>query len=155
MRPSRGKHDASYWLGLIAFEQGNYPSAIDYFTKRTLDAVPDSPWTPAATYNVGPRLRGPGQPKQAIGVVSRGRPVLARAITATCCGPAGWKERTAEGGRTAEEEAGGQAADEAAAGKGVSEYAQSHHRSRGDSPSTHWQRALTRRRACAAAATLE
>ena len=40
-----GKQDASYWLGLIAFEQGNFPSAIDYFTKRTLDAMPGGPWT--------------------------------------------------------------------------------------------------------------
>jgi hypothetical protein len=32
----QGKVDASYWLGLIDFEQGQYASALDYFDVRTL-----------------------------------------------------------------------------------------------------------------------
>lgn len=46
------KQNASYWLGLIAQETGQYPVAIDYFQKRTLDASPDGPWTHGATYNL-------------------------------------------------------------------------------------------------------
>ena len=61
----RGKQDASYWLGLVAFEQGNYPSAIDYFTQRTLAAIPNSPWLVGASYNTARAYEASGQPKQA------------------------------------------------------------------------------------------
>ena len=61
----RGKQDASYWLGLVAFEQGNYPSAIDYFTQRTLAAIPNSPWLGGASYNTARAYEASGQPKQA------------------------------------------------------------------------------------------
>jgi hypothetical protein len=47
-----GKQHASYWLGLVAYERGNYPVAIDYFKKRTLADSPDGPWTYGATYNL-------------------------------------------------------------------------------------------------------
>jgi len=47
------KQNASYWLGLAAFEQGNYPMAIDYFTTKTLDPYPDGPWTAGTRYNLG------------------------------------------------------------------------------------------------------
>lgn len=47
------KQHASYWLGLTAFSQPNYPSAIDYFAERTLGASPDGPWTHGAYYNLG------------------------------------------------------------------------------------------------------
>jgi tetratricopeptide (TPR) repeat protein len=49
----RAKQDASYWLGLIAFQKGSYTSAIDYFAERTLAAMPDNgPWTTGAMYNL-------------------------------------------------------------------------------------------------------
>lgn len=48
----RAKHDASYWLGIVAFERGDFETAIDYFQRRTLEAWPDGPWTDAATYNL-------------------------------------------------------------------------------------------------------
>lgn len=76
MRPYlRGKLDASYWLGLIAFEQGNYASAIDYFAKRTLEASPDGPWTLGAQYNLARAREAMGPPQKAVeqyqaGVVS-------------------------------------------------------------------------------------
>jgi tetratricopeptide (TPR) repeat protein len=46
------KHDASYWLGLVAYERGNYKTAADYFTKRTLDVNAESPWRAGAVYNL-------------------------------------------------------------------------------------------------------
>jgi hypothetical protein len=62
----RAKLDASYWLGLIAFEQGNYRSAIDWFANRTLAAVPTGPWTPAARYNLGRSHEAAGQAQAAV-----------------------------------------------------------------------------------------
>ena len=47
------KQNASYWLGLAAFEQGNFPMARDYFTTKTLEPYPDGPWTAGARYNLG------------------------------------------------------------------------------------------------------
>ena len=49
----QGKQDASYWLGLIAYQRGNYEAAIDSLFTRTLRAAPDSPWTSGAKYNLG------------------------------------------------------------------------------------------------------
>jgi tetratricopeptide (TPR) repeat protein len=46
------KEDASYWLGIIAFERGNYDTAADYFARRTLAAHPKGPWTWGAQYNL-------------------------------------------------------------------------------------------------------
>jgi tetratricopeptide (TPR) repeat protein len=60
------KVHASYWLGLIAFEQAQYDSAIDYFTKRTLDTLPNGPWTPGAHYNLARTYEAKGQRAQAV-----------------------------------------------------------------------------------------
>ncbi|HET6879966.1 MAG TPA: tetratricopeptide repeat protein [Pirellulales bacterium] len=46
------KHYASYWLGLIAFERNDYKTAANYFSKRTLDVNPDTPWRSGALYNL-------------------------------------------------------------------------------------------------------
>jgi hypothetical protein len=62
----RGKYDASYWLGLIAWERGNWPSAIDYFQRRTLGAVPDGLWSPGARYNLARAYEASGQHEQAL-----------------------------------------------------------------------------------------
>jgi tetratricopeptide (TPR) repeat protein len=48
----QGKQSASFWLGLVAFERQDYSSAIDWFGKRTLEATPNGPWSPAARYNL-------------------------------------------------------------------------------------------------------
>ena len=61
-----GKQDASFWLGLVAFEQGNYASAIDYFSKRTLAAMPGGPWTHAARYNLARTYEASGRRQEAI-----------------------------------------------------------------------------------------
>jgi tetratricopeptide (TPR) repeat protein len=49
----QGKQNASYWLGLIAYEQRNYRSAIDYLANRTLESSEHGPWTRGAHYNLG------------------------------------------------------------------------------------------------------
>ncbi len=65
-RMKEAKQSASYWLGLIAFERGNYPSAIDYFQTRTLDAAPEGPWTAGARYNLARSLEALGRTDEAI-----------------------------------------------------------------------------------------
>jgi tetratricopeptide (TPR) repeat protein len=62
----QGKHDASYWLGLLAFEQGNYPSAINYFTRLTLGTARNSPWSAGAAYNTARAYEASGQPQKAL-----------------------------------------------------------------------------------------
>jgi len=47
------KQYATYWLGLVAFEQHNYASARDYLLARTLEATSRGPWTAGAKYNLG------------------------------------------------------------------------------------------------------
>ena len=60
------KRSASFWLGLVAYERENYPTAIDYFAKRTLEASPDGPWTAGALYNLGRAYEALGKPEEAI-----------------------------------------------------------------------------------------
>ena len=60
------KEDASYWLGLVAFERGDYDTAIDYFQKRTLDASPKGPWTAGARYNLGRSYEAQGKSAEAV-----------------------------------------------------------------------------------------
>jgi tetratricopeptide (TPR) repeat protein len=60
------KHDASYWLGLIAYERRNYKSATDFFVKRTIDVDPNSPWRAGAYYNLARAYEALGQTKDAI-----------------------------------------------------------------------------------------
>lgn len=47
------KRDASYWMGLLSYDDGRYePAAIDWFQRHTLEANPDGPWTQGARYNL-------------------------------------------------------------------------------------------------------
>jgi tetratricopeptide (TPR) repeat protein len=62
----QAKQDASYWLGLIKFQQGIYPTAVDYLATRTLEAVTNSRWTHGARYNLARCYEASGQPVQAI-----------------------------------------------------------------------------------------
>jgi len=62
----RGKQDASYWSGLIAYQRENYSAAIDYFTQRTLLAYPNGPWTNGARYNLARAYEASGQTERAI-----------------------------------------------------------------------------------------
>ncbi len=90
-----GKNDASYWLGLIAFEQENDASAIDYFTKRTLNAVDNSPWQVAATYNAA-------RAYEALRPAPEGHPVVfcQPGVARTVRQPVAGRVAGTEGGRT-------------------------------------------------------
>lgn len=43
---------ASYFLGLLHYDSGDYESAANWFRKRTLDDSPQSPWVAGARYNL-------------------------------------------------------------------------------------------------------
>jgi tetratricopeptide (TPR) repeat protein len=60
------KQDASYWLGLIAYQRGNYPSAIDYFMTKTLEAFPNGPWSTGARYNLARTYEAAGKADTAV-----------------------------------------------------------------------------------------
>jgi tetratricopeptide (TPR) repeat protein len=49
----RAKMDATYVLGLIAFERGDFTEAIEYFGKRTVGHTKQHPWKRGAYYNLG------------------------------------------------------------------------------------------------------
>jgi hypothetical protein len=61
----QGKQNASYWLGLIAYQRGNYSAALDYFTKRTLFFTPNNPWTNGARYNLARTFEVAGDAEKA------------------------------------------------------------------------------------------
>ena len=61
----KAKQDASYWLGLVAFDSGQFKLAIDFFQNRTLQATPDGPWTHGARYNLGRSYEALGDLRQA------------------------------------------------------------------------------------------
>jgi hypothetical protein len=60
------KQDATYWLGLISFDEGEYSSAEDYFKKLTLDIWPDGFWTVGARYNLARTYEAAGRTDDAI-----------------------------------------------------------------------------------------
>ena len=69
----RAKQDASYWSGLIAYQQGHYEAAIDYFATRTLQGAPrtpqgapNSPWFFGAQYNLARAYEAAGETGNAI-----------------------------------------------------------------------------------------
>ncbi len=60
------KQDASYWLGLMAFQRGRYRSAIDYLQTKTIEAYPNGPWSSGARYNLARAYEASGQPDMAM-----------------------------------------------------------------------------------------
>jgi hypothetical protein len=46
------KEDATYWLGVLTLGEGDYPTAVDYLGRMTLDAAPDGRWAAAARLNL-------------------------------------------------------------------------------------------------------
>jgi hypothetical protein len=59
------KLNASYWLGQLVFERGNYPSATNYFYNHTLVWMPDGMRTHGAKYNLGRTYERSGEPMKA------------------------------------------------------------------------------------------
>jgi len=62
----RTKANATYWLGLVAFERENYTTAIDFLKIRTLKENPKGPWTAGARYNLGRTYEAMGEFEEAI-----------------------------------------------------------------------------------------
>ncbi len=60
-----GKEDATYWLGLMAFDRGNYSAGEDYFSKRILEKTPNSPWRHGALFNLAQTAEAAGQIERA------------------------------------------------------------------------------------------
>ena len=52
----RTKQNASYWLGTLAMDLGNYDVAVDFFQKRVLEGDSMTIWTSGATFNMGRSL---------------------------------------------------------------------------------------------------
>ncbi len=62
----RAKNDASFWLGMVAYDDADYALARDYLKQRVLEAFPDGPWTAGATYNLARTYEEMGQIRDAI-----------------------------------------------------------------------------------------
>ncbi len=60
-----GKQNASFWLGLIFFEQEDYPNAIDFLANRTLGTERETPWAASARYNLARAYEASGEPAKA------------------------------------------------------------------------------------------
>ncbi len=62
------KQHATYWLGLIAWERGDFELAAQHFRQRTLERWPDGPWTRGARYNLARCLESLDRYNEAIAV---------------------------------------------------------------------------------------
>ena len=56
-----GKQDATFWLALIAAEQGNFRSAADYLSYRAADTPIENRWASASHYLMARLLEAVGQ----------------------------------------------------------------------------------------------
>lgn len=62
----RRKQDATYFLGLISFDEHEYLTAEEYFKNLTLDIWPQGPWTDGAHYNLARTYEADGDADKAI-----------------------------------------------------------------------------------------
>ena len=60
------KQNATYWLGLVMYEQGEYEVSEDWLLEHTLKAWPDGLWTNGAHFNLAQAYESAGQPDKAI-----------------------------------------------------------------------------------------
>ena len=60
------KQNASYWLGLLSYDDGRYGTAADWLARRTLEDYPDGPWTNGARYNLARAYEALGRFEDAI-----------------------------------------------------------------------------------------
>lgn len=66
MRMQKVREYATYWLGLAAFERGQYDAAEDYFLRRTLEGFPGGRWTDGARYNLARTYEALGNVDKAV-----------------------------------------------------------------------------------------
>lgn len=72
MEPTRrmidvaAKQHASYWLGLLLYDQQSYEVAIRWLDDRTLEAYPTGPWRHGARYNLARAHEAVGRKEQAV-----------------------------------------------------------------------------------------
>jgi hypothetical protein len=60
------KQSATYWLGLVFFDQKDYPNSIDFLANRALGAEHESPWNDAARYNLARAYEAAGEDPKSI-----------------------------------------------------------------------------------------
>jgi tetratricopeptide (TPR) repeat protein len=63
---TEARRHATYWLGLIAYERGDYQTSADYLSKQILEKDPGSPFVDGARYNLGRALEALGRYDEAI-----------------------------------------------------------------------------------------
>jgi hypothetical protein len=62
---SLGKQDASYWLGLAAYQRGHYSASVDYLSTRTLEVRDGGEWNHGALYNFARAVEADGELQRA------------------------------------------------------------------------------------------
>jgi tetratricopeptide (TPR) repeat protein len=60
------KEHASYWMGLSHQQQRNYPVAVNWLQKRTLEKYPEGRWTHGASYNLARCYEAMGKTAEAL-----------------------------------------------------------------------------------------
>jgi tetratricopeptide (TPR) repeat protein len=63
---SRAKDAASYWVGLLLFDDGKLASAADWFSDPKLVSSPDGTWAAGTRYNLGRTYEAQGKTDEAI-----------------------------------------------------------------------------------------
>jgi tetratricopeptide (TPR) repeat protein len=60
------KAEASYWLGLLSYDRGNFETAEQWLGERTLEHLPEGRWADGARYNLARAHEAQGQLGRAI-----------------------------------------------------------------------------------------
>lgn len=119
----QGKQYASYWIGLVHYEVGNYEDARNWFERRTIESSPDSFWIHGARYNLGRAHEAMGNYEEARAVYlldqspqRHGNLLRARAIRLRHLGDEAGNEEDAASEASASEKPSDEAASEDATG---------------------------------------
>jgi hypothetical protein len=67
---SSAKHDATYWLGLLSYDDGKFEVASDWFRHPELNDA-NSTWKSGASYNLGRSLEAQQKTKEAIPLLEK------------------------------------------------------------------------------------
>jgi len=71
----RTKQNASYWLGLMAFDRGQYDVAIDYLEKRLLALEPQTIWSSGAHHALGRAYEAKGRAENNADALQKARSI--------------------------------------------------------------------------------